>query len=395
MVSGRAHRRLPWIWTGFVTVVSLVLVLVGGYSVDGVVSLSDVALRLVLPIVFTAVGAVLATRQPGNRIAWIMFVVAVGVILDGVPQPLLHTEPATLGLVGWLALGLANTMWIVVLFPLLMLLYLFPSGRFLNPRWTWAGWLAGVLPLGFFLVGGFTEQIGPPEGTWLIDNPVGYIPNGSPLPERFVLVFTLGILVLAAGGLVAVVVRYRRSEIVGRTQIKWVLYAIVMFAAVFAVTQVAPDASGAVGVVIDLLFDLSLILIPISITAAITRYRLFDIDRIASRTFTYAVVVALLAALYFGMVTVIAGMLPTQNAIAVAVSTLAAAALFNPLRRRVQGIVDRRFNRSAYRAEQVSEAFGARLRVALTVEELSNLWNHTAVEVFQPSLSAIWVNQEK
>jgi peptidoglycan/LPS O-acetylase OafA/YrhL len=143
-----------------------------------------------------------------------------------------------------------------------------------------------------------------------------------------------------------------------------------------------------------LIFVVPIALIPISMTVAITRYRLFEIDRIISRTLAYLLVVGLLAATYFGAVTFITTRLPAPNGVAVAGSTLLVAALFNPLRKRIQNTVDRRFNRSSYRAQQVAEEFEAQLQGSLTIGEITDAWIETVDQAFQPKVTAVWLQTE-
>jgi hypothetical protein len=133
--------------------------------------------------------------------------------------------------------------------------------------------------------------------------------------------------------------------------------------------------------------------IPVAITVAVTRYKLFEIDRIISRTVSYALVVGLLVAVFFGLVTLVTEVLPPDSSdLAIAASTLAVAALFNPLRKRVQHTVDRRFNRSSYQAARVSEQFAALLDQPHTVEEIAELWKQTVNESLQPHSSGLWLN---
>ncbi|MEA1902288.1 MAG: hypothetical protein U9N56_02050 [Actinomycetota bacterium] len=386
------NSRLPWIWAGLVTVASVVLFLVASSGIEGFeYGAAETASWMVLPILYTWLGALIVARQPGNRIAWILFSVAVGVLLDGAAQPFILTAPNPPTAIDYLALFLANSMWVVIFFPLFMLLYLFPTGRFLSRRWAWAGWLAVGMVVTFLVIGIFAETWGTPNDDWVIDNPIGFVPNDW---GAFGVVWNLGLIALPVGGFAAMTVRFRRSNVVERTQIKWVLYAALVFALSYVGSVILNAVGGSFGdLLIGSLFALSLALLPLSIAAAITRYRLFEIDRIISRTLAYAVVVALLGALYFGMITLITSLLPTQNALAVAGSTLAVAALFNPVRKRIQHAVDRRFNRSGYQAEVVSEEFASTMRGSLTAEELVDEWNRTVTDTFHPEAIGIWLNQ--
>ena len=236
------------------------------------------------------------------------------------------------------------------------------------------------------LVALFTEEVGEiwAEEPWRIPNPIGFLPFDT--VKYMSWAWQTALIVLAVGGVVALIVRYRRSDVVVRTQIKWVLYAAVVVAVSF------PFAFGNNPTVSALLMLIVIGLIPVAITVAVTRYKLFEIDRIISRTISYAIVVGLLVAAFLGLITLITTLLQPQSSLAVAGSTLAVAALFNPLRKRVQHAVDRRFNRSSYQAARVSEQFAARLDQPHTVEELAELWKQTVNETLQPQASGLWLN---
>lgn len=359
---------------------------------DGSVDAEFVGL-LFLPTWYVGLGAVLATRAPGNGIAWIFLLVGTGLVIEGAAEQMVGVEPP----VDPTALDVMAIIWLdtgfffALVIPLLLLLFVFPTGRFLNRRWVWAGWVAGLASVTGFVSGAFSAEIGPDDGSgnslWTITNPIGIFEEDAGL---LTMIFGLGLMLLLVMSVPAVVVRYRRSEPDVRAQIKWVLLALILVSVMFF-TRIGLDIR--IGTA-DYLFPIALAALPLSMTLAITRYRLFDIDRLISRTVTYTVVAAVLAVLYFGLITLITSLLPTQNALAVAGSTLAVAALFNPLRKKVQRYVDRRFNRSAYQAEAVSDHFAAKLRQPLTVEELSELWEQTVAESFQPRASGIWLNPE-
>jgi hypothetical protein len=387
------RRVLPWIWTAIVVVTSAILLFAGNFDHSGFGSRFAAALWALLPVLFTVCGALILSRQHQNRIGWILMVVALGVILDGVAARFVQAAPASPTVLDYVMVFVANLTWVIIFFPLFLLLYLFPDGRFLTRKWSWAGWLAGTM-IGVLLVfGALGPTISDPNGTWSLPNPIAVF--SVDLFEAFLGgPWFVGLMVLSLGGLVAMVVRFRRSSPIVRTQIKWVLYAAVVLALVYAFSLVVNEMGDLFGGVAGgILFVLSIALIPISITAAILRYKLFEIDRIISRTLSYAVVVAFLAAIYLGGVAAVTSLLPTQNSVAVAASTLLVAAVFNPLRKRVQRVVDHRFNRSAYQAEIVSAEFAARLRESLTIEELTELWNQTVTEFLQPAASGLWLNQ--
>jgi hypothetical protein len=221
------------------------------------------------------------------------------------------------------------------------------------------------------------------------DNPLGV--GWLPIEASEV----LGVLTLLGfiAATINLVVRSRRATGDIRQQFLWVLYPFGLLAAVVPIAIVISQIRGEAGIEwVGAI--LGYIAIPICFGVAMTRYRLYDIGTIVSRTVSYTLLVAILGALYFGVVTVVAELIPTQNALAVAASTLLAAAMFNPLRRRLQRTVDHRFNRSAYQAEIVSQQFAGLLQESLTTEEITGLWGRTVTEHLQPAASGIWLKQQ-
>jgi hypothetical protein len=143
----------------------------------------------------------------------------------------------------------------------------------------------------------------------------------------------------------------------------------------------------------DLMFGLATAGLPVAVAIAVLRYRLYEIDRIISRTVSYAVVVAFLALLFFGVVTVLSSLLAAESDLAIAGSTLAVAALFNPVRRRVQVWVDRRFNRSRYDTQRVMDRFAGSLQDRVDSQEVVDGWVGVVSETMQPASVAVWVRE--
>lgn len=226
-----------------------------------------------------------------------------------------------------------------------------------------------------------------PAAPTRFDNPLGF---GWLSADAYGLLQILALLglIIATCTLVA---RSRRATGVVRQQYLWVLFPFGYLIVAVPVAVIISDVRGQTGAE---WFGavLGYIAIPICFGVAITRYRLYDIGRIISRTVTYTFLVAVLGAIFFGLVTLATTLLPTQNALAVAGSTLAVAAAFNPLRIRIQHAVDRRFNRSAYEAEVISEEFTSKLHQSLTVDQLTQLWTSTIIDFLQPETSAVWLS---
>jgi hypothetical protein len=200
----------------------------------------------------------------------------------------------------------------------------------------------------------------------------------------FVILFAL----LAAA---SQVVRYVRARGVERLQIKWFAFAVIGAISLIIVQSALRDVVPLPAVVWDLVFALSVVAFPVAIGASVMRYRLYEIDRIMSRTVSYTLVVGFLGLVFVGTVTGLTTLLETQSDLVVAGSTLAVAALFNPVRKRVQGVVDRRFNRSRYDAERVMTRFAAALRDEVDPDAVVDGWMSVVAATMEPSTAAVWV----
>jgi hypothetical protein len=187
-------------------------------------------------------------------------------------------------------------------------------------------------------------------------------------------------------GVVSMFVRFRRSGTEQRLQLKWFMYAsAVAGLVVFLTSALTNDPLPA--------FEIVFPLIPAAVGIAILKYRLYDVDRIISRTLAYAIVTGLLVGLYAGLVLLATGVLRLHSAVAVAAATLAAAALFNPLRVRVQRMVDRRFNRARYDADQTVAAFAARLQDAVDLDSIREDLAGVIHQALEPSHISVWVSR--
>jgi hypothetical protein len=209
----------------------------------------------------------------------------------------------------------------------------------------------------------------------------------------------VGLLVLLAACAVALFVRYRRANDTEREQIKWLLYACAVFVVVFVggtVSEVAGSNSLS-GYAWGILFGLSLIMLPAAIAIAVLRYRLYEIDVVINRTLVYGPLTAMLVVVYFGVVVGMQAVFRAlteqeqQTQLAVVVSTLAIAALFAPLRRRIQSFIDRRFYRRKYDARKTLEAFSAKLRDATDLDGLNDDLVGVVGETMQPAYVSVWL----
>jgi len=203
-------------------------------------------------------------------------------------------------------------------------------------------------------------------------------------------VFWCVILVIGVAWIVAQIPGYRRATGVRRAQLKWLLAGAAVALAGGFVTIAADNGSGVLAVV-GFLGTVALLGLPIAIGIGILRYRLYDIDRLISRTLSYALLTGALLAVFVGLVLLTTRVLPFSSPVGVAASTLAAAALFTPLRSRLQRLVDRRFNRAHYDAEELVSAFGVRLRNAVDVDTVLDELAAAAGASLEPAHVSVWI----
>ena len=333
------------------------------------------------------VGAVIVAVRPGNRVGLLMLLGGIA----AVAQPFFY-EWALLalarpGLPGeTLAAWLGAWLWFPAVVTLPMLLLIFPTGRPL-PRWRWVMWFAVALA-----VVGMTAGTIPIWGlpTETLTDPVSDVPEYFLLDSVVAPVMSLVLMPLA---LVSLVVRYRRAGTLERNQIKWLAWAM----GISLVLLVASNLSPALLQPLGLAATLSISLVPLAIAVAILKYRLYDIDRLVNRTLVYGALTVMLALVYLGGVAglqyvfrVFTGQ-EQQPQLVIVATTLLIAALFNPLRRRIQGFIDHRFYRRKYDAAKTLEAFNARLRNETDLETLSDDLLRVVRETVQPEYASLWL----
>src|SRR5918992_4556605 len=341
---------------GTVVLVAVMLPLAAGRE-----EVFDTVLYSTLTLVLGVVGTLIASRHPGNLIGW-MFC---GMALWGAVAELGEAYgyvAAERGLPGGVAgEWLISWSWIVDVTAWVVVVLLFPDGRLPGRRWRLAIWvsLAGV---GLLFVGqALTTETTDFSGD---RNPLGV---DSPLVEA---AWPVGAALLVAGLVAAVassVLRYRGARGVERQQLKWFAFAGLILALVMPLAAVFWYRS----VLMQILAAVSLNAMPLAIGAAILRYRLYDIDRIVSRTLTWALLTVVLGLGYAGVVLGLSWLLPQGSSLAVAAATLTVAAVFQPVRRRIQAAVDRRFNRHRYDAARTIQAFSSRLREEVDLDTLT------------------------
>lgn len=391
--STRTSTIAAWVWAGLI-VAGGTAVMVGVFAreildVDAVVLMASA-------MAYTGLGLLIAVRKPGNRIAWVFYVVATWVVLSGASVLVGEYEdpPSPVR-----ALDLFNIMFgnvgyfIMLLIPLVLLFYLFPDGRFLTPRWSWAGWVAAFISIVavFSQVAATDVGLTAPDGPdWTVSNPIGFI-EGAELDGGVVgLLFGLGFVSIALLAIPALIVRYGRSDAAVRSQIKWVVFAAVVVGGLAILAVFLGEAVP--GWFSELWFYLLVMVFPVSVALAIIRGRLYEIDRIFSRTVAYLLVVGLLGLVYLvGAVWLPTRLLGEQPPLFVAATTLAIAAMFNPLRRTILTQVDLRFNRARYDSQRVLEEFTADLGNATDVDQLAQDSLDLVNRTMQPASAGIWI----
>jgi hypothetical protein len=358
--------------------------------------LENASNALLLGVPFGGVGLIVARRQPGNLIGWMSVAFAVLFVLS--------TE-AGFYLVARYRLGcqlpLAPVMlflqplWIAALAILPLIVLMFPEGRLPSPRWRPA--LAGYAVLGAgFLTAQYAQAAGALGQRIRVDSSGDLITTGghAKLGSVVAALVFLALLLFALSSVARQALSWRRSSGERRQQLKWLLTGGMITVTSLAVSVAIGQASG-VGKFVSNVLGFGLVAIPLAIGLGILKYRLYDIDRLISRTLAYAIVTGLLVGVYAGLVLLATQALPFSLSapVAVATATLAAAALFNPLRRRVQRTVDHRFNRARYDADKTVAAFAGRLQDTVDLASVRTDLAGTVQKALEPAHVSIWLNE--
>jgi hypothetical protein len=351
---------------------------------------------------YPTVGAIVASRRPENPVGWLLclygLVISFGYFCAEYAIYALLAQPDSLPAgeaMAWIV------SWILPILNGLQVFYilLFPTGRLPSRRWRWLGWLTVIYvvvgaTLGAFSSGALLGILGP------IQNPLG-IEGFSNIYYKAVLFTMVSLLPLAA--FLAVFIRLRRAVGVERQQIKWFAYAAVATVSAGTLAYLIPIVVDTplwferMGFALNIAFIPG---IPIAIGIAILRYRLYDIDLLINRTLVYGSLTLMLALVYFGGVTATQAVFAAltgqeeQPQLTIVVSTLVIAALFTPLRRRIQGFIDRRFYRSKYDARKTLEAFSAKLRNETDLDALHDDLTSVVRETMQPAHVSLWLRPD-
>jgi hypothetical protein len=341
-------------------------------------------------MVAATVGAVLASRLPRHPVGWLLLGVGLSVagsgVADGYARYGLVARPGVLPAARRIAIYSPATN-IIGLALIGYVLLLTPTGSLPSPRWRWWGRLAAAGPVAF--VAALTVGPGlviPPYDT--VIDPVAIPALAGAVLVAIVAGFFLTVagLVVGAGSLVA---RFRRARGVERQQLRWLALAAALTGAGAAVFGVGM-AMGATALPL-FAAGVCLALLPLATGAAILRYRLYDLDRIISRTLAYGLLTVLLGLGYAVVVLGLGRLLPQGSSLAVAAATLAVAAVFQPLRRRIQQAVDRRFNRRRHDAGRLIEAFGARLHDQVDLDTLTAEVLAVVDQTMAPTRASLWL----
>ena len=391
--------RTHWVaWTivGLTVVINAVALWLGLLD-RSVQSLTATVMFTFVTIGFASVGALIVTWQRGNRIGWLfigmaMFLAVPHNLLQNYAVYAMVVAPGTLpgGIFGyWFSSTVFDGVFVMVMS---LLLLLFPDGHPLSPRWRLAVWCA-VLGAVCTFTQGFTEfsSSAPLDG---ISNPVAISGTGASVLGVINAFGLFPTLIGFGAGVASIVLRFRRSAGVERQQVKWIM-AAVLFEAVLVVATIVLSLAGVGGNLSGLSFVLAIVLFPALIALAILRYRLYDIDVVIRKTLVYACLVALLALLYLGGIALLGAAFRSatgqSGALAVTLSTLAVAFAFQPLRRRIQHAVDRRFSRRTYDAEAAVQAFTGRLREQIDLDVLCRELVGVVDDTVQPRHAALWL----
>ncbi len=387
-MSPRAQSRLAWSLAGLSVLVALALIPLG-------------ELVVTVPLVaFPLVGALVISRR-GNPIGWVFCAAGVALTMSwagsAVAKHALIDQPGSIP--GGRAFELVASVGQVPAFCLLgCVILLFPSGRVSSPRERFL--LRGLVAAA--VAGGLTYAFGegPFEAPFQkFSNPLG-IP-GSRIPLTVVNVLAwLACLVFTCAAAVALVARLRRARGLERLQLKWVVYAGAVLAAVFLIgfpTFFVDDVSDAVDTLRSSAFTVAIAGVPVAAGIAILRHNLYDIDVVINRTLVYGSLTATLALVYVGSVLLLQlalGPVTSGSSLAVAVSTLGVAALFRPARGRIQAVVDRRFYRRRYDAARTLEGFSSRLREQVDLDALGSELRAVVADTMQPAHVSLWLRRE-
>jgi hypothetical protein len=395
-LQARTTARLAWFVCGLaLTLLAAGLVLLwarpDGPLPEGYASRAEQAISLMSLLGPPLLGGLLAARRPANPYGWLWAAYGLGWAVVGFTNAYaIYVSASGTGMLGWAG----SIAWVgkVAFVPLLgltaLILLLFPDGRPPSRRWRWVTQAIGVTVVVTTVAGALL----PADEGDPIGNPLAVQGAIEALADTIanVGITTLFLAILLSA--VSLLVRFRRAKGLQRQQLKWLAYGGGFLAAYILLDMISQVPPGLVDALIEALTFGALY---VGVGMAVLRYRLYDIDRLINRTLVYGLLTALLAGVYVGVVLVLGqvfgGVGGDPPSWAVAGATLAVAALFRPARRRIQAVVDRRFNRRKYDAAKTVEAFSRRLREEVDLDALSGELLGVVDQTMQPTRASIWL----
>lgn len=362
----------------------------GGTRTSALAWLNHLLLGVVVPITTASLGVLILVQQAHNRIGWLLllsgWVVMLNKTADEATVYLNFTLPVAPPGATWVAL-LLNWLWVMIFTLLLVIIGVFPSGRYLSSRWRWL--LLGTTGL-FFLSATLSSLLETPlPSAYQVSHP--WLTHSVAYGGIFsTAVVSMPIALIAA--LVALFVRFRRAGLVEQQQIKWLLIAIVGMA-LLVISGLLLYLFSPLPTLGGILVNSAIIFPPLGIGIALLRYRLYDVDVIINRALVYALLTGVLALIYYGSVVLLQTFFVggEQSPLVIVLSTLGIAALFNPLRQRMQQIVDRRFYRRKYDAQQILAEFARTMRNEVELEDLTDEMVRVVEETMQPAQVELWL----
>ena len=403
MTKDKRNAIFAWIFFGLIAASNIVIII---YYLAAFPEEKPILVELTFPLVpvlFAFVGALIISRQPRNVIGLVMMLpgLSLAFVIDAYLAPYLSGQlppPATPSPLFLIILWFSNWNWLLLVLPVMFIMLLFPTGQSLSPRWKWLVYFGlGIVVVFVFLIT-FAKVLAPNKDPipWSVPNPIGFLKPEwiNTIVAPFMILFPVWILLCA----VSLFIRFRRARAVEREQIKWLFYAGALFVVFYMPSFIGNTYSQAESFW-NLLLPIGMSTFPIAIAIAILRYRLWDIDILIRRTLVYTILTAMLALVYFGLVITLEGTLRALmgggGQIATVISTLAIAALFTPLRRRVQEVIDRRFYRQKYNAEQALAGFADAARDETDLEALTAQVVGIVQKTVQPEQVLLWLKPLK
>ncbi len=370
-----------------------------GYSLgnrpagDPIMESAGIVVTFTMFVAFAVTGALIISNQARNSVGWLLMMEAALVFMWPLDTHFnnLAQAPAHPSILTMLGLWIYGWLWLWYIFPLLFIPLYFPTGRPPSPRWRWLTALGLGLCAFFILFSTFLVDFSQTDGAWSVPNPIGFLAADS-FPMGL---WTVLLLSFAALSVASLFVRYRRAHRVEQEQIKWLLYAAALFFLVYGISFAFNNSNSGFSSLFDIMISLVVLFLPAAISIAILRHRLYDIDLIIRKTLLYGALTGLLGLVYSVVVVALQSMVDSaggqQPPLVIVISTLVIAALFAPLRKRVQALIDRRFFRRKYDAQQVLAHFAQTARDETDLDALQAELLRAVQDAMQPERISVWV----